>query len=227
MRILVVDDEIQITRLLEISFASKSWETLSCKTATDGLDAARSFKPDVILLDLNLPDMSGEDALLKIRSWSSVPIIIVSVRDSEDDIVRLLENGADDYIVKPFYLNVLIARILAVHRRRSNERELSYRFGKVFFKFGERDIVVNDKNYHLTPTEYAVFSVLARNAGKIITRDSILKEVWGPSWAAEEGSLRVYISSLRKKIEIDPSKPEILLTELGVGYRLPAPDSDL
>ncbi len=226
MRILIIDDEAQILRMLEIAFASKGWETCSATDANDGLDATRVFKPDILLLDLNLPDISGEEALRRLRTWSTVPVIVISVRDAEEDIVRLLESGADDYVTKPFYLNVLMARILAVHRRRSADQELTYRSGDVVFESGSRDLRVGNAVEHMTPTEYAIFSMLARHAGKIVTRDRLLKEVWGASWAAEEGNLRVYIGALRKKIEGNPSKPELLLTEPGVGYRLKSPDSD-
>jgi two-component system KDP operon response regulator KdpE len=226
MRILVIDDEPQIRRLLEIALSTRGWEVFSAPSGTEGLDAARALKADVILLDLNLPDRSGIDVLRSLRTWSSVPVIAVSVRDSEEDIVRLLEAGADDYVVKPFYTNELIARILAVHRRRSPAPDGIYRSGRIVFDMGTREVRVGDEAIRLTPTEYAVLAALANAAGKIVTRDRLLREVWGPSGEAEEGSLRVYVNALRKKIEDDPAHPSILLTEPGVGYRLRSPDLD-
>ncbi|MDP3179681.1 MAG: response regulator transcription factor [Spirochaetaceae bacterium] len=226
MRILVIDDEAQIRRLLEIALASKGWEVLAAANGTEGLDAARALKPDVVLLDLNLPDMTGLETLLRLREWSSVPVVVVTVRDSEEDVVALLEAGADDYVTKPFYTNELAARIQAVHRRRSPDLGSAYRSGRLRFEFGSREAFVCDERLKLTPTEYAVLATLARSAGKIVTRDALLREVWGPAGEAEEGSLRVYVNSLRKKIEVDPTRPELLTTEARVGYRLRAPDPE-
>lgn len=226
MRILVIDDEAQIRRLLEIALSTRGWEVFTAPTAAEGLDAARAARPDVVLLDLNLPDLSGAETLGRLREWSTVPVIVVSVRDAEDDVVALLEAGADDYVVKPFYTNVLVARIAAVHRRRSADAPVEYRCGRIRYESGSREILVDGVPVRLTPTEYAVFSALARQAGKIVTRDQLLREIWGPAGLAEQGSLRVYVNSLRKKIETDPAKPEILLTEAGVGYRLRSPEQE-
>ncbi len=223
MRVLVIDDEIQIRRLLEIAIASKGWEAFSSATGEDGLDAARALKPDVVLLDLNLPDLPGKAVLERLRSWSGVPVVIVSVRDSEADIVSLLENGADDYVVKPFHTGILLARLLSVHRRRSPEAVEVFRTGRVRFDLGSRDLEVDGQQVKLTPTEYAVLAALARAAGKIVTRDRLLREVWGPE-TGDDGSLRVYVSALRKKLERDPASPELILNEPGIGYRLCNPD---
>jgi len=223
MRVLAIDDEIQIRRLLEIAIAGKGWEAFGSSSGADGLDAVRALKPDVVLLDLNLPDMPGKEALARLRSWSDVPVIVVSVRDSEADIVGLLESGADDYIVKPFYTQVLLARIQSVHRRRSPTAIEFYRTDRVRFDLGSRDLEVDGDRVKLTPTEYALLATLARAAGKIVTRDRLLREVWGPA-ANEEGSLRVYVSALRKKMERDASSPELILNEPGIGYRLRASD---
>ena len=226
MRILVIDDEAQIRRLLEIALESKGWEVFSASCAEEGLDSARADKPDVILLDLNLPDLSGVAALARLREWSTVPVIVVSVRDAEEDIVALLDAGADDYVTKPFYTNVLVSRIQAVHRRRASGVSTTYRSGRLRFETGTREAFVDGERLRLTPTENAVLSALAREAGKIVTRDMLLKEVWGPSGPAEGGNLRVYVNALRKKIEADPSRPTLLTTESGVGYRLKAPDPE-
>jgi two-component system, OmpR family, KDP operon response regulator KdpE len=219
-RILVIDDEAQIRRLLEITFSNLGWEVFSASDGASGLEAARGNKPDVVLLDLNLPDMPGSEILARLREWSTVPVIVVSVRDAERDIVALLNAGADDYVVKPFYTNELVARIEAVHRRRMPEREPVFRSGRLEVDVSRHEAKVADELVRLTPTEYAVLEILVRYAGRIVTRERLLKEVWGPAGEAEEGSLRVYINSLRKKIEVDPASPKLIVTEAGVGYRL-------
>jgi two-component system KDP operon response regulator KdpE len=219
-RILVIDDETQIRRLLEIAFANRGWEVFLAPTGLEGLEAARGWKPDVVLLDLNLPDMSGADALGRLRGWSTVPVVVISVRDSERDIVALLNAGADDYVVKPFYTDELIARIEAVHRRRMPGQEPLFASGRLRIDSDRREVKVSGELVRLTPTEYAVLDMLARHAGKIVTRERLLKEVWGPAGEDEEGSLRVYINALRKKLEVDPAAPRLILTEAGVGYRL-------
>jgi two-component system KDP operon response regulator KdpE len=221
-RILVVDDEAQIRRLLEIALSNLGWEVFSASDGSGGLEAARGFKPDVILLDLNLPDMTGAETLRRLREWSTVPVIVVSVRDAERDIVELLNAGADDYVTKPFYTNELVARIEAVHRRRMPEREPLFRSGRLEVDVSRREAKVAGELVRLTPTEYAVLELLVRYSGRIVTRERILKEVWGPAGEAEEGSLRVYINALRKKIEEDPASPLLIVTEAGVGYRLEA-----
>jgi two-component system KDP operon response regulator KdpE len=221
-RILVIDDEAQIRRLLEIALANRDWEVFLAPTGLEGIEAARGFKPDVVLLDLNLPDMSGADVLVRLREWSTVPVVVISVRDSERDIVALLNAGADDYVVKPFYTDELIARIEAVHRRRMPGQGPLFESGRLRIDSDRREVRVGGELVRLTPTEYAVLDILARYAGKIVTRERLLKEVWGPAGEDEEGSLRVYINALRKKLEVDPAAPELILTEAGVGYRLEA-----
>jgi two-component system KDP operon response regulator KdpE len=220
MRVLIVDDEAQIRRLLEIAFANRGWEVFQAGTAFEGLQAARGVKPDLVLLDLNLPDSSGRSALASLREWSSVPVIVISVRGAEEDIVSLLNAGADDYVTKPFYTNELIARVEAVHRRRAPDREAVFVSGRLRIDRDARIVSVAGEPQRLTPTEYALLELLSRNAGKIVTRDRILAEIWGPSGESEEGNLRVYISSLRKKVEAEPQSPRLILTEPGVGYRL-------
>jgi two-component system KDP operon response regulator KdpE len=225
MRALVIDDEPRIRRLLAITLGGKGWEVFDAPTGFEGIQAMLSSKPDVVLLDLNLPDMDGRDLLLRIRKWSTVPVVVLSVRDSQDDIVGLLEAGADDYIVKPFYTNEMLARLSAVCRRRTPESGLMYHRGAVDIDVEERKARVAGKEVHLTPTEFAVLETLLRHAGKIVTRDRLLREVWGPAGEAEEGSLRVHVRAIRLKLEVDPEQPELLVNEPGVGYRLAAPDS--
>ncbi len=221
-RILVIDDEAQIRRLLEIALSNLGWEVFSAPTGLEGLETARGAKPDLILLDLNLPDMSGAISCARLREWSSIPVIVISVRDAERDIIALLNAGADDYVVKPFYTNELVARIEAVHRRRMPEREPVFKSGRLEVDAERREARVAGEAVRLTPTEYAVLDILVRYAGRIVTRERLLKEVWGPAGEAEEGSLRVYINALRRKIEADPSAPVLIVTEAGVGYRLEA-----
>jgi two-component system KDP operon response regulator KdpE len=219
-RVLVIDDEAPIRRLLEIALSGLGWEVFEAASGFEGLEAVRGYKPDVVLLDLNLPDMKGSELLERLRGWSSVPVIVVSVRDSESDIVQLLNAGADDYVVKPFYTNELVARITAVQRRREPKAEPIFRSDRLVVDLSSRDVSLGETPLRLTPTEYAVLALLVRYAGRIVTRDIILKEIWGPAGASEEGNLRFYINSLRKKIESDPSTPRLITTEAGVGYRL-------
>jgi two-component system KDP operon response regulator KdpE len=219
-RLLVIDDEAQIRRLLEIAFSARDWEVFEAPTAFEGLQAVQAAKPDVILLDVNLPDMSGLDALKRLREWNTVPVIVISVRNAESDIVSLLDAGADDYIVKPFYTNELIARVEAVHRRRMPELEPVFASGRLVFDAEHRRVEAGGEELHLTPTEYSVLEILVRYAGKIVTRERLQREVWGPAGETENGNLRVYMNALRKKIESDPSRPSLIVTESGVGYRL-------
>ncbi len=221
-RVLVIDDEAPIRRLLGIALAGMGWEVFEAAEGFEGLEAARGCKPDIVLLDLNLPDMKGSELLERLRGWSSVPVIVVSVRDSEADIVQLLNAGADDYIVKPFYTNELVARIEAVQRRGLPRPEPVLRTGRLAVDLSTREVRAAGSLVRLTPTEYALLALLARNAGRIVTRELILREVWGPAGQAEEGNLRFYVNSLRKKLEEDPSRPRLIATEAGVGYRLEA-----
>ena len=224
MRVLVVDDEARIRRLIAISLGSKGWEVFEASNGFEGIQAIMSVKPDVVLLDLNLPDMDGLRVLEDVRKWSSVPVVVVSVRDSRDDIVALLDAGADDYVVKPFYTDELMARLSAVCRRTKPEAERKYRRGDLEIDLEARCAILAGEEVHLTNTEFAILEILLRYAGKIVTRDKILQEIWGPSGDAEEGSLRVHIRALRRKLEVDDDHPVLIVTELGVGYRIAPPD---
>jgi two-component system KDP operon response regulator KdpE len=219
-RILIIDDEAQIRRLIEISMAIRGWEVFQSPTGAEGLDMALASKPDVILLDLNLPDMPGTEVLARLREWSTIPVVVISVRDSAKDIVDLLEAGADDYITKPFFTDVLIARIGAATRKRMPNLDPCVVIGSLKIDMGKREVAIDGESVHLTPTEYCILQLLARNAGKIITREQLLKEVWGPSADTEGGNLRVCINALRRKIEANPSAPTLIINEPGVGYRL-------
>ncbi len=220
MRVLVVDDEARIRRLLVIALGGKGWEVFEASNGFEGIQTLMRAKPDVILLDLNLPDMDGTEVLGRIRAWSPVPVIIISVRDSQDDIVALLDAGADDYIVKPFYTDELLARLSAVCRRKWPDAGRKHRWGSLSVDLETRQIERAGADIHLTNTEYAVLEILLRHSGKIVTRDRLLREVWGPAGESEEGSLRVHIRALRRKLEQDDEHPALIVTEPGVGYRI-------
>ena len=226
MKVLVIDDDEQIRRLLSLVLSNVGWEVEEASDGASGLRSAVDGRPDVILLDINLPDMGGSAVLSSIRAWSPLPVIVVSVRDSEADISGFLNGGADDYIIKPFHTGELISRIKAVRRRSAPESVHAFRSGKFELDFERRRAAVDGMETKLTPTEFSVLALLVRHAGKIVTRSSVLKEIWGPMGEMEEGSLRVHIASLRKKIEPVPSAPRIIMTEPGIGYRFAlAPDS--
>ncbi|HCE43926.1 MAG TPA: hypothetical protein DET40_10295 [Lentisphaeria bacterium] len=220
-RVLVIDDEIHIRRLLRISLGKKEYDVFEAGNGFDGIQEVQKSRPDIILLDLNLPDRDGLSVLQEIRTWSTIPIVILSVRNSEEDIVTLLNSGADDYLVKPFNTEELIARMnVALRRQRPDMKETTFKTGELEIDFGNRKVRVADQEINVTPTEYSILSYLARNPGRIVTQERILKEIWGPISDAESGSLRVHVSSLRKKIESDPARPELLITEPSIGYRL-------
>ncbi|MBN2546130.1 MAG: response regulator [Spirochaetes bacterium] len=219
--ILVVDDEQQIRRFIKISLESCGYKVFEAETGNKGITDAASINPDLIILDLGLPDMDGLDFLKRIREWSSVPIIVLTVKDSEKDKVDLLDSGADDYLTKPFNVNELKARIRVAFRHRFKTEETPvYKAGKLTIDFSKRIVKVNNKIIKFTPKEYALLSMLARNAGKVLTQNHILKELWGPFQEEESQYLRIYILQIRRKIEDDPSNPKIIITEPGVGYRL-------
>ncbi|MFZ2656715.1 MAG: response regulator transcription factor [Victivallales bacterium] len=220
-RVLVIDDEIHIRRLLKISLGKKEYDVYEAENGFEGIQEVQKSRPDIILLDLNLPDRDGLSVLQEIRTWSSIPIVILSVRNSEEDIVNLLNSGADDYLVKPFNTEELIARMnVALRRQRPDLKETTFRTGELEIDFENRIVRVGGEEINVTPTEYSILSFLARSPGRIVTQDRLLKEIWGPISDAESGSLRVHISSLRKKIEADPARPELIITEPSIGYRL-------
>ncbi len=220
-RVLVIDDEIHIRRLLRISLGKKEYDVFEAENGFEGIQEVQKSRPDIILLDLNLPDRDGLSVLQEIRTWSTIPIVILSVRNSEEDIVTLLNSGADDYLVKPFNTEELIARMnVALRHQRPDLKETTFKTGELEIDFENRKVRVAEQEINVTPTEYSILSFLARNPGRIVTQERILKEIWGPISDAESGSLRVHISSLRKKIEADPARPELLITEPSIGYRL-------
>jgi len=220
--VLVIDDEVQIRRFLRAGFELAGFTVLEAENAADGLRAATLRPVDLIVVDLGLPDLDGAAIVERVRSWSSVPIIVLSVRSSEEEKVRLLELGADDYIVKPFGMAELLARARAALRRhsRSAEGEPKVKIGPLLIDLAARSVSLNGTRLPLSPKEYRLLQVLAQHAGNVVTHQFLLKEVWGVNHVHDGHYLRIFVRKLRRKIEKDPTQPSILLTELGVGYRL-------
>lgn len=222
-RILVVDDEPSIQRFLGAALDTGDYSIHQAENGHAALAAATATRPSVILLDLGLPDMDGVEVIRRIREWSEVPIIVLSVRDREDDKVRALDAGADDYLTKPFGVAELIARIrVALRRSLPPESEPVYRVEELEVDLARRRVLVAGAEVQLTPTEYELLRLLVTHAGKVMTHGHILRQIWGVAYVEQPHVLRVNISNLRHKIEKDPSRPRYILTEPGVGYRLRA-----
>ncbi len=220
-RILVVDDELAIRRFLHTVLSSEEFTLHEAENGHAGLAAAAAFRPDVILLDLGLPDLDGIEVIKRIREWSLVPIIVLSVREHENDKVSALDAGADDYLTKPFGVGELLARIRAALRRSLLEiPEPVFISNDLRVDLGSRLVTVNEFEISLTPTEYDILRFLVIHAGKVLTHGQILKQVWGMTNLEQPHVLRVNISNLRRKLEKDPSRPQHIITEPGVGYRL-------
>lgn len=225
--ILIIDDEAQIRRFLSITLKAHNYEVTEADHGQMGIDKAALNKPDLILLDLGLPDLQGIEVLQKIREWSMVPVIIVSVRDSEHDIVSSLNAGANDYVTKPFNTNELIARInVALRYSLAQTKDISpiLKFGHLSVDLVQHVVLVNNKRVKLTKHEYDIVRILVTNAGKVVTQRQLLTEVWGPVYADRIEYLRVYVGQLRRKLEIDHRRPELITTESGIGYRFREPD---
>ncbi len=220
--ILVIDDDRQIRRLLRVYLEKNGFAVIEAESGADGVNQFAGAKPDLVLLDLGLPDIDGREILRAIRERGGTPVIVLSVRDSEAEIMELLDSGADDYLIKPFGAGELLSRIKVAlrHRTPPTINGSVLRVGALDVNLDTREAFRMGGEEKLTPTEWALLFVLLRNAGKILTRNQILREVWGPSMEEEYNNLRVYINQLRKKIELDPSVPTVLITEPGVGYRL-------
>lgn len=218
--ILIIDDEMQMRKLLEITLESNDYKVTEASTAKEGLIMAANHPPDMIILDLGLPDEDGHDVLSKLRQWHTNPIIIVSVLKNETDIIKALDNGANDYLVKPFRTGELLARIRSALRSHGNEHaEPVLVFNDLQIDLSLRAVKKNDTAVKLTATEYTLLALFARNEGKVLTHQYLLREVWGPGFINQSQYLRVFIAQLRKKIENDPNRPEYIVTESGVGYR--------
>lgn len=217
--ILIIDDEPQIRRLLTIAL-QHDFQVDEAATAKDGMNRVANHPPDLVLLDLGLPDIQGHEVLRSLREWYTHPIIILSVQSSEEEIVKALDNGANDYLVKPFRTGELQARIRSALRKSSPEDSTPrVEYGNLAIDFVARRLTRNNLPVKLTATEYTLMALFIRNEGKVLTHRYLLHEVWGPTYTQESQYLRVFIAQLRKKIEEDPNRPAYLLTESGVGYR--------
>ena len=222
--ILVVDDEPQIRRVLRTTLTAEGYTIVEARDGTEAFEKVRSVKPDLILLDMNMPGLDGLQTCREIRSGSEVPIIMLTVRSAEKDKVRALDAGADDYVVKPFGIQELLARVRALLRRAAEDKDAGTLVSKELnFDFEKRDILVRGVPIHLTPKEFAVLKELVVADGRPISHRRLLQAVWGPEYGEETESLRVVINQLRKKIEVNPAKPKYIHTEPWVGYRFNAP----
>ncbi len=225
-KILVVEDDVAITNLIRTTLDTQNYQYHTAKNGAGALLDAVSYNADVIILDLGLPDMDGVDIIRKIRGWSNVPIIVVSARSEDQDKVEALDAGADDYLTKPFSIDELLARLRVALRRSHAEENLAqtqssvYKNGDLTIDYAAGCAYMKDEEVHLTPIEYKLLCVLAKNTGKVLTHNYILKEVWGSALASDTPSLRVFMATLRKKIEENPSDPKYIQTHIGVGYRM-------
>jgi len=219
--IVIIDDESQIRKILSITLEADNYKVIESSKGKDGIIAVANYHPQLVILDLGLPDEDGFSVLSEIRTWSSVPVIILSVKNSEEDIVRALDMGADDYITKPFNSSELLARIRANIRRTQNVENESFLInGDLKIDFVKRVVYKKNNELKLTNTEYLLLFLLFKNIGKVLTHNYVLKEVWGPSHTEDSQYLRVFIGQIRKKIEDDASRPKYIVTESGVGYRM-------
>jgi two-component system, OmpR family, KDP operon response regulator KdpE len=219
-QILIIDDEAQIRRLLKITLTGHGYNVEEAVNAQEGLNKAIIFRPDLIVLDLGLPDMDGLKVVQKIREYSKVPIIILSVKEQEDTKIASLDAGADDYVTKPFVMGELLVRIRAAMRHAAGDTEPQLRFDELRIDLAHRHVTVQGNDVRLTPIEYDLLKYLALHAGKVLTHRFLLRTIWGPSYENDTYYLRVNIGQLRRKIEEDPSRPRHIITEPGIGYRL-------
>jgi two-component system KDP operon response regulator KdpE len=219
--VLIIDDEPQIRRLLTVTLEANAYRVLPAATGQEGLVLAAQHRPAVVILDLGLPDLSGQEVLRRLREWSETPVLILSVQDDEAGKVTALDAGADDYVTKPFNTSELLARLRVALRHASKQDDpAAFQAGHLLVDLATRRVTVNGRELKLSVTEYNLLRFLVRHAGKVLTHRQILREVWGPGHDDHTHYLRVYIAHLRDKIEPDPSHPELITTEPGVGYRL-------
>jgi len=224
--VILIEDEPEIRRFLRATLLSHGYRLVEAVTGQEGLLSAETRQPDLIILDLGLPDMDGLEVIRKLREWTQVPILVLSARGQEADKVAALDAGADDYVSKPFGVSELLARTRASLRRAERTGrgvdEQSFGIGDLQVDFAHRRVVVKGQDVHLTPIEYRLLTTLARHPGKVLTRNQLLKEVWGRAYTEQAHYLHVYMAHLRRKIEANPAQPRYILTEPGVGYRLAA-----
>ncbi len=221
---LIVDDEVQIRRFLRISLEANGYTVHEVESGKEALNEAGILRPDLIILDLGLPDMDGLEVLRRLREWSKTPVIVLSVKGQDHVKIAALDAGADDYVTKPFSVQELLARLRVALRHAHPETDEApvFQAGDVSVDFTRRVVTKSGENVKLTPTEYALLRLMIQNVGKVLTHKQILREVWGKEYEEEVHYLRVYMTQLRQKLEADPARPEMLITEPGVGYRLVA-----
>ena len=224
--VLVVDDEPQIVRALRINLSARGYRVITAHDGTAALRAVAETKPDVVVLDLGLPDMDGNEVIAGLRGWTTVPIIVLSARGDSSDKVQALDAGADDYVTKPFGMDELLARLRAAFRRSTvsspDDMDAVVETGSFTIDLAAKKVLREGKEVHLTKTEWGVLELLVRNRGRLVAQKQLLHDVWGPSYETESHYLRVYLAQLRRKLEPDPSRPRHLLTEPGMGYRFEA-----
>lgn len=220
--VLIVDDELAIRRFLRVGLESAEYKVIEAATGREALSLAASHRPDLMVLDLGLPELSGFEVLERLREWSDLPVLVLTVQDDEDDKVRALDLGADDYVTKPFGLPEFLARVRAALRRaaRGKDSEALFAAGDLEVDREARQVRVAGEEVHLTATEYALLLVLVRHAGRVVTHRTLLREVWGPNATEQVQYLRVYLRQIRRKLRADSGGPELIATEPGVGYRL-------
>ncbi len=227
-RVLVIEDELQIQRFLRVSLASHGFEVLEARRGEEGIAAAALQAPDVVVLDLGLPDIDGLDVVRRLREWSAVPILVLSARGQEQDKIAALDAGADDYLTKPFGVGELMARLRVAlrHGQRAaagSAEPATFSVEDLRVDLARRQVFVGGREVHLTPNEYKLLATLVQHAGKVLTHRQLLKAVWGPGYLTEVHYVRLYMAQLRHKLEADPARPRFLRTEPGVGYRLQVP----
>lgn len=220
--ILIVEDEAPMRRFLKVSLTSNGYRAVEAETGEEGLTQAAARNPDLVLLDLGLPDLDGLLVTQRLREWAKMPIIVISARGQEEDKIKALDGGADDYLTKPFGMGELLARVRVAlrHTATTPVGDTLFSLGGLKVDLARRLVSVNDREVHLTPIEYKLLTTLIRNAGRVVTHRQLLKEVWGPGYGDQTQYTRVYMGQLRHKLEENPSRPAYLITEPGVGYRL-------
>ena len=221
-KVLVVDDEPALARALAINLRAHGWEVVTAADGRSALEAAATEHPDVVLLDLGLPDIDGTEVLAGLRGWTTVPIVVLSARQHGEDKVEALDLGADDYVTKPFAMNELLARLRAAVRRSQDSSPAAsvVSIGDLVIDMARKKVARGGVDVRLTPTEWSFLELLARNLGRLVTREQVLREVWGPTYEHETNYLRVYAAQLRRKLEADPAHPVHLVTSAGLGYTL-------
>jgi two-component system KDP operon response regulator KdpE len=217
--VLLVDDEVALLRTLSLNLRARGYDVHTAESGSDALETVRSVGPDVVILDLGLPDLSGVEVLRELRTWSAVPVIVLSARHGSDDKVDALDVGADDYVTKPFGMDELLARVRAAVRRSSPNESVTVTADRLRIDLDARRIWRDDEEVRLTPTEWGLLTALVTRPGRLVPQRQLLQAVWGPAYEKETNYLRVYMAALRRKLEPDPSRPQHLITEPGMGYR--------